>query len=86
MIISNLVKVVREGMYTERDKRCLDEYETYEKKKNGAYGAIVGKHDDLLMTRAIGLHICFNEMEIPTIAKRLDISSINRNMVSEATI
>jgi hypothetical protein len=86
MIISNLVKVVREGMYIERDKRCLDEYETYEKKKNGAYGAIVGKHDDLLMTRAIGLHICFNEMEIPTIAKRLDISSINRNMVSEATI
>ena len=58
MIISTLVKVIRERLYIERDKRCLDEYDTYERKPNGAYGAIVGKHDDLLMTRAIGLHIC----------------------------
>jgi len=67
MIISTLVKVIREHLYTERDKRCLDEYLTYERKQNGAYGAIVGKHDDLLMTRAIGMHICFYEMEIPRI-------------------
>lgn len=86
MIISNLVKVVREGMYIERDKRCLDEYETYEKKQNGAYGAIIGKHDDLLMTRAIGLHICFNEMELPTISKRITNVGFNQKMVSEATI
>ena len=66
MIISTLVKVIREHLYTERDQRCLDEYLTYERKPNGAYGAIQGKHDDLLMTRAIGLHICFNEMGIPT--------------------
>ena len=62
MIISTLVKVIRERLYIERDKRCLDEYDTYERKPNGAYGAIVGKHDDLLMTRAIGLHICYREM------------------------
>ena len=31
----------------------------------GAWLTIDGKHDDLLMTRAIGLHICFNEMEMP---------------------
>lgn len=67
MIISTLVKVIREHLYTERDKRCLDEYKTYERKQNGAYGAIAGKHDDLLMTRAIGLHVCFYEMEIPRI-------------------
>lgn len=71
MIISTLVKVIREGLYSERDARCLDEYLTYEKKKNGAFGAIVGKHDDLLMTRAIGLHICFYEMDMPKIAKRI---------------
>lgn len=65
MIISTLVKVIRERLYIERDKRCLDEYDTYERKPNGAYGAIVGKHDDLLMTRAIGLHICYREMEMP---------------------
>jgi hypothetical protein len=67
MIISSLIKVVRDHLYIERDKRCLDEYLTYERKQNGAYGAIVGKHDDLLMTRAIGLHICFNEMDMPEI-------------------
>lgn len=65
MIISTLVKVVREGMYTERDRRAIDEYLFYERKPNGSYGAIIGKHDDLLMTRAIGLHICFYEMPTP---------------------
>ena len=66
-IISTLVKVIRDHLYVERDARCLDEYLCYEKKKNGAFGAITGKHDDLLMTRAIGLHIAFYEMELPTI-------------------
>lgn len=70
MIISTLIKVVREHLYIERDERCLDEYVVYEKKQNGAFGAIIGKHDDLLMTRAIGLHICFYEMPIPTIILR----------------
>lgn len=70
MIISTLVKVIRENLYTERDERCLDEYLCYEKKPNGAFGAIVGKHDDLLMTRAIGLHICYFEMEIPKFVPR----------------
>lgn len=65
MIISTLVKVIRESLYVERDYRCLDEYKCYERKPNGAFGAIEGKHDDLLMTRAIGLHVCFFEMETP---------------------
>ncbi len=65
MIISNLVRVVREGLYIERDEGCVDEYLTYERRQSGSYGAVTGKHDDMLMTRAIGLHICFNEMRIP---------------------
>lgn len=67
MIISTLVKVVREALYVERDERCLVEYTQYEKRPNGSFGAITGKHDDLLMTRAIGLHICFFEMDTPKI-------------------
>ena len=72
MVISNLVKVVREHLYTERDGRCLDEYLTYEQKQNGAYGAIAGKHDDLLMTRAIGLFIAYNfkVMPLPRVVPR----------------
>ena len=87
MIISTLVKVIRDRLYIERDKRCLDEYNTYERKKNGAYGAIVGKHDDLLMTRAIGLHICYREMDMPEfvpIANRT--LKKDRSPISEASI
>lgn len=65
MVISTLVRVVREGLYVERDPMCLDEYLSYERRPNGSYGAIAGNHDDLLMTRAIGLHVCFHEMEPP---------------------
>lgn len=86
MIISNLIEIVSEGLYIERDKRCLDEYLTYEKKQNGSYGAITGKHDDLLMTRAIGLHICYNEMELPRIVKRNSTQPRQRKVVSAATI
>lgn len=87
MIISTLVKVIREGLYVERDARCLDEYLTYEKKRNGAFGAVVGKHDDLLMTRAIGLHICFFEMDVPRLEKKQSVKFINkhRKAVSAAT-
>lgn len=70
VIISTLIKVVREQLYIERDKRLLDELLTYEKKPNGAYGAQPGKHDDLLMTRAIGLYIAFAKMPLPRIVER----------------
>lgn len=70
LIISTLVKVIREGLYIERDKRCLDEYLNYEKKPNNSFGAKSGTHDDLLMTRAIGLHICFREMPLPQVVTR----------------
>lgn len=87
MIISTLVKAVRDAMYVERDVRCLDEYITYEK-VGSSFGAIPGKHDDLLMTRAIGMHICFYEMDMPTERKRIrDIHRHARNRtISEATI
>lgn len=87
MIISTLVKVIRDRLYIERDKRCLDEYNTYERKKNGAYGAIVGKHDDLLMTRAIGLHICYREMDMPEFVPITNRTlKKDRSPVSEASI
>lgn len=66
MIIATLVKIIREGLYVERDQSCLDEYLNYERRQNGSYGAIAGCHDDLLMTRAIGLHIIYHELDAPT--------------------
>lgn len=87
MVISTLVKAIRENAYIERDRRCLDEYLVYEKKPNGAFGAVVGKHDDLLMTRAIGLHICFYEMEPPKFIKREQhLVRKKKKAISAATI
>ncbi|MBR1792088.1 MAG: terminase [Bacteroidales bacterium] len=85
-IISTLVKVIRENLYVERDKRCLEEYLCYEKKKNGSFGAIEGKHDDLLMTRAIGLHICFYEMELPKTRSRTAPRITHRKTVGMSTL
>lgn len=78
LIISNLIRVVREGLYTERDSECLDEYLCYEQRQDGSYGAISGKHDDLLMTRAIGLHICFYEMPMPTRSEKGELTYSQR--------
>lgn len=87
MIITTLIKCVRDHLWTERDRQVLDEILTYERKPNGAYGAIVGKHDDLLMTRAIGLHISLYEMEMPKIIKTSEIRhKKRRGPVSEASI
>jgi hypothetical protein len=87
VIISWLVKMVREHGYVERDERVLDEFLSYERKQNGAYGAILGKHDDLLMTRAIGLFICCKEMEDVRIVERIrQDQSARRKAVSAATI
>lgn len=86
-IVSTLVKVVREGNYVERDERCCDEYLTYERKQNGAWGAVQGEHDDLLMTRGIAFVICFTEMDIPRVVPRVNRSrKKGRKAVSEATV
>ena len=88
MIITTLIRCVRDHLYTERDRQVLDEFLVYERKQNGAYGAIAGKHDDLLMTRAIGLHISLCEMPLPKIIRRSAIRSAlkRRGPVSEASI
>lgn len=85
-IITCLIEVVREHEYIERDANCLDEYLTYELNLKGQYAAIIGKHDDLLMTRAIGMWVCFREMGIPKIVKRTQSKMPKRVAYSEASI
>ncbi|MCM1066104.1 MAG: hypothetical protein NC418_00850 [Muribaculaceae bacterium] len=57
MIIAGLIEAVREGAYVERDPEACNELLTYEQAPNGSYAAKQGKHDDILMTRAIALHV-----------------------------
>lgn len=66
LVISTLVEAIREGLYVERDETCIDEFLSYERRPDGSLGALSGTHDDLLMTRAIGLHIIFHELDLPT--------------------
>lgn len=70
MIIDHQVKMVREQAYIERETEAIDEHLCYEKKQNGSFGAISGKHDDRLMTRAIGLFLCYNSMPLPKIIEK----------------
>lgn len=86
MIIANLVKMIREGTYIERETEAIDEYLCYEKKPNGSYGAIVDKNDDRLMTRAIGLKICFDSMPLPRIVEERRASTSSQRALSAATI
>jgi hypothetical protein len=68
MIIGGYVAVIRENGYIERNKEALNEARVYEQKKNGSFGAKEGKHDDILMTRMIGCHICY-ELPMPAAIK-----------------
>ena len=57
MIISGLIEAVREGTYVEHDEEACNEMATYEQQPSGAFAAKDGHHDDILMTRAIALHV-----------------------------
>ncbi len=57
MIINGLIAKVRERAYIERDEEALNELLTYQVRNNGSYGAQDGCHDDMLMARAIALHV-----------------------------
>ena len=57
MIINGLIAKVREQGYIERDTGALNELISYQVRNNGSYGAREGCHDDMLMARAIALHV-----------------------------
>lgn len=88
VVIYNLKVVIRERLYIEREEACLDEYLTYVETENNVFEAMEGYHDDRLMTRAIGMQVCYHEMELPRIVKK--INNINASLVqrpvSAATI
>lgn len=65
-IVDYMIAVVREAAYIERDHLAVNEMETYERKPNGAYGAIDGCHDDIIMTRMIALYVS-SDIEPPAI-------------------
>ncbi len=77
LIITMLIAMVRERSYTERDPDALTEMSVYRQLPSGNFAAKRGFHDDILMTRAIGLYVCgttplprhidINELLLPAI-------------------
>lgn len=57
VLIADLIMAVRNHSYIERDLEMLDELYHYHKNLSGNYCARPGHHDDILMSRAIALHI-----------------------------
>jgi hypothetical protein len=82
--IDNLNALMRESGYLEYDRRVVDEYDYYEIKPNGSYGAVDGQHDDLVMATAIGLKVCM-QMEPPREVKKRPGGRVTRKIVSEAS-
>lgn len=60
MVITRLIGLVRDRGYIERDLDACDELDMYECDAAGRYGAKPGYHDDILMTRAIALHVALS--------------------------
>ncbi len=57
LVVNHHIATVRDSRYVEHDMDAVDEHASYERKPNGSYGAKEGCHDDILMTRCIGLYI-----------------------------
>lgn len=62
MVITRLIGLVRDGGYVERDLDACDELDMYECDASGRYAAKPGHHDDILMTRAIALHVALTPL------------------------
>ena len=88
VVVYNLKVAIRERLYIERETACLDEYLTYIETDKGGFEAMEGYHDDRLMTRAIGLQICYHEMDLPRIINLNNNinAAVSRKVVSAATI
>lgn len=65
LLINGLIERVRDGGYIERDMEACNEMSVYEQRSNGSFGAKIGYHDDILMTRAIALHVISTELPPP---------------------
>ena len=72
LAVYELIRYVRDGLYVERDTDAVDEMSWFEVKSASSFGAIDGRHDDIVMTRAIAFHVIaerFGSSECPSAAE-----------------
>ncbi|MDE6266114.1 MAG: hypothetical protein K2M07_02050 [Muribaculaceae bacterium] len=56
MIVNKLLAYVRDNMYIERSAEAIAEMAVFED-RGTSFGAVEGNHDDIVMTRALGLFV-----------------------------
>lgn len=84
LIVDSMVETVRELDYIERDLDACHELNVFEKKKNGSFGAREGHHDDIAVTRFIGIYVS-KQLPMP----KATVSQPTKkkvSIISEATI
>jgi len=69
MVISTLRSALKEGGFIDYDRRLYHECDTYEIDNQGAYNAVDGEHDDIVMSTAIALYVS-SKMDAPRIIER----------------
>ena len=68
-IINFMKECLRDDLWDEPSKLCCSEMASY-MEDHGKTNAEHGKHDDVVMSRAIGLWICYKEMPLPAWIKQ----------------
>jgi hypothetical protein len=60
LVINHQVKMLRDGGYIERNAAAADEFDCFEVREDGlSTGAVIGAHDDRVITRAIACYIAY---------------------------
>ena len=72
VVVSAMQAALRDDTYYERNIKACNEMDTYELKEDGTYGSADKCHDDMVMTRCIGLHIS-SKMPIPEEVKENEV-------------
>lgn len=86
-IIDNLIAFVDDKLWEEPDEEMYRELYKYERKDDGSLGNIEGKgnHDDVLMSTAIALWVCMNDMEKPDWIRENHTQKVD-TVITEATV
>lgn len=84
MIIDALNAGLRDQSYIERDSRACDEMDWFVMSGKGRYEAQEGRHDDHVISTAIGVWLCNSHMDVPKVINKEGKRKSGR-AVSEAT-
>lgn len=85
MVVKHQVKAMRDGLYIERSLPAIHEFDVYEIKEDGkTFGAVEGMHDDRVITRCIGVWICYNH-PLPVKLEKTNGHAKRTKIVSEAS-